>query len=112
MHSDIIIWLISFSNALYIFLEKFNKFQIIKLPLKSPVTNKFLLIVPHFITSSCPDRVLNNNLARDIKILVQLAISYEKLKRYGDAIGIYDKILFIDPANKIAKYKKELIVGG
>ncbi len=49
---------------------------------------------------------------RDIKILVQLAISYEKLKRYGDAIGIYDKILFIDPANKIAKYKKELIVGG
>ena len=59
----------------------------------------------HFETALTND---NNN----IKIMFQLAVSYEKLNRFDMAVHLYKNIMEVDPTNKIAKHKIELINSG
>ncbi len=47
----------------------------------------------------------------NVSILLQLGAAYEKLDRAPDAAATYRKILEIEPLNRIAKYKLDLIGG-
>ncbi len=46
---------------------------------------------------------------KNIRILLQLAVSYEKISMKEEAKGVYKYILDIDPLNKVAQQKEKLI---
>jgi len=48
---------------------------------------------------------------KDTRMLFQLAVAYEKLHMISEALSVYNNILEINPLNKIAKYKIDLIAG-
>jgi tetratricopeptide (TPR) repeat protein len=47
----------------------------------------------------------------DTRILFQLAVAYEKLNLIKEAIAVYNNIIEINPLDKVAKYKLDLITG-
>jgi Flp pilus assembly protein TadD len=53
-------------------------------------------------------RALQSN-GKDIRVLLQLGVAYERLGMKDDALAAYQAILNVDPLNRIALQKSKLL---